>query len=510
MPKFVKCKNCGEAMPVDVTSEVLHCEHCGRKYKNPYFKPQEIEEVAPEAPIEAEVKEVSAPMASPISVEMPRASLEATPKEPKKVVRAPKLGVAIARLIFAIIALAAIVVIYVIPTLQFELQMESVGGTSDDMNSLMSSIIVTGVMTLFAIINLATAATSVAGKVSQIKSNRSSSIVSAIFSLIMVLMAAFSIVIYLINIMEFTSIEAEMYKETLVMACVKLGCGIGLPNLIVFILSCVCTSQLKKAIKNPDAFSSEEEEEPVPERSMPEAHVEPIAYIPVQNQSQQTGYIPVYGAPSMRIPGAKSEFNGGVLSLIGLNIVNYLILIFTLGLGAPWVIRREYTWLYEHQVIDGRKLEFTGKASSLLGQWIKWIFLSIITLGIYAWLVPIKKMQWITENTHIEGIQRDENNNQSHFDGKFWSYLGERIIDACIITFTCGICTPWAICRMQRWELEHQRFDGQRLVFDGSAGSLLGQWIKWCLLSVITFGIYVLWIPIKKQKWITEHTHFEV
>lgn len=504
MPKFVKCKNCGEAMPVDITSEVLHCEHCGKKYKNPYFKPQEIlEEVAPQAPVEEPIaKEEPMPVESAMSFEIPSTPAEEAHEEPSRIVRAPKKGVAIARLIFALIAFGIACGMQIVPSIINYIPYLLDGGGSEVFYPAIINLAILVVLFVFLLVNFITSATCVSGKESKIKSNRSGAIASAIFSLLVTLWYGYSAV----NVaLSYLNMEGSIPTGSMIMTV----CLYVIPNFIVFVLSCVCATQLKKAIKNPSEYSVEVKK-PAPVRNTPKAPGEPIGYVPEQNQAQQTGYIPVYGAtPSMRVPGAKSEFNGGLGSLIGLNIVNFFIVVFTLGFGVPWAIRREYTWLYEHQIIDGRKLEFTGKAGSLLGQWVKWIFLSIITLGIYAWLVPIKKMQWITENTHIEGVQRDENNNQSKFDGKFWSYLGESIINACIITFTFGICTPWAICRKQRWELEHQRFDGQRLVFDGSAGSLLGQWIKWCLLSIITLGIYALWVPIKKQKWITEHTHFE-
>lgn len=216
--------------------------------------------------------------------------------------------------------------------------------------------------------------------------------------------------------------------------------------------------------------------------------------------SKKTQAMPVPTANS----NSKSEFTGGLFSQIWLNFVNSLIIIFTLGFCTPWAIRREYTWLYEHQVIDGKKLVFEGKAASLFGQWVKWMLLSIVTCGIYALFVPVKKMEWITKNTHVSGV----NGGQSQFDGKVGSYLGMRIVNALIIVFTLGICTPWAIVREQRWMSEHQTFDGQRLLFDGTAAGLFGQWIKWLLLSLITVGIYSLWIPIKMQKWVTSHTHF--
>ncbi len=219
-------------------------------------------------------------------------------------------------------------------------------------------------------------------------------------------------------------------------------------------------------------------------------------------------FIPKY-VVSAHLDG-HSEFTAGLFSLIWLNFVNILIKTFTLGLCTPWAVRREYTWLYEHQVIDDRKLVFDGTAASLFGQWVKWSLLSVVTLGIYTLFVPIKKMQWITKNTHIKDVVIDTQENKSKFDGKFWSYWGMRLVNGLIIVFSLGFCTPWAIVREQRWFTEHQIFDGQRLAFDGSAMGLFGQWIKWMLLSIITLGIYAWWIPIKKQKWITEHTHFSI
>ena len=94
----------------------------------------------------------------------------------------------------------------------------------------------------------------------------------------------------------------------------------------------------------------------------------------------------------------ESKFTGGLGSYIGLQIVNALIMIFTLGLGLPWVVCRTERWDSEHQIIDGRRIYFDGKASQLFGNWIKWILLTIITLGIYSVVVPIRKQAWIVKH----------------------------------------------------------------------------------------------------------------
>lgn len=94
----------------------------------------------------------------------------------------------------------------------------------------------------------------------------------------------------------------------------------------------------------------------------------------------------------------ESKFTGGLASFLGLQIVNALIMIFTLGLGLPWVVCRTEKWDSEHQIIDGQRIYFDGNAAQLFGNWIKWILLTIITFGIYSVVIPIRKQAWIVKH----------------------------------------------------------------------------------------------------------------
>lgn len=244
MPKFVKCKNCGEAMLVDITSEVLHCEHCGKKYKNPYFKPQEIlEEAPPQAPVEEPmVKEEPMPVESAMSFEIPSAPAEDDHKEPRKIVRAPKKGVAIARLIFALIAFGIACGMQVVPSIINYISYFWEYSGSEEFYLTIIDFAILVVIFVFLLVNLITSATCVSGKESKIKSNRSGAIASAIFSLLVTLWYGYSAV----NVtLLYLNAEGAKSAESIVM----MVCLYVIPNFIVFILSCVCATQLKKAIK---------------------------------------------------------------------------------------------------------------------------------------------------------------------------------------------------------------------------------------------------------------------
>ena len=95
----------------------------------------------------------------------------------------------------------------------------------------------------------------------------------------------------------------------------------------------------------------------------------------------------------------QSYFDGGLLQLIGWQILGALVTVFTFGICYPWAICMIYRWEAKHTVINGRRLRFDGTAAQLFGNWIKWLLLTIITFGIYGLWLNIKLLQWKTKHT---------------------------------------------------------------------------------------------------------------
>ena len=100
----------------------------------------------------------------------------------------------------------------------------------------------------------------------------------------------------------------------------------------------------------------------------------------------------------------ESKFTGGLLGLIGINILAGLITIVTLGIGVPWAICVRERWVARHTVIDGRRLYFDGTGAQLFGNYIKWFLLTLVTLGIYGFWLSIKMKQWVVKHTHMAPI----------------------------------------------------------------------------------------------------------
>ena len=97
----------------------------------------------------------------------------------------------------------------------------------------------------------------------------------------------------------------------------------------------------------------------------------------------------------------QSQFTGGLLGLIGISILQGLLIMITLGLGAPWAICMKERWIAKHTYIEGRQLAFDGTGAQLFGSYIKWFLLTIITLGIYSFWLSIKMKQWLVKHTHF-------------------------------------------------------------------------------------------------------------
>lgn len=113
---------------------------------------------------------------------------------------------------------------------------------------------------------------------------------------------------------------------------------------------------------------------------------------------QQVYEQPVYQQPQVTPP---SKFTGGLLGLIGINILQSLIIFFTLGICTPWAICVKERWIAKHTYIDGRQLAFDGKGGQLLGKFLLWVLLTIITFGIYSFWLEIKMKAWIVKHTHF-------------------------------------------------------------------------------------------------------------
>lgn len=94
-----------------------------------------------------------------------------------------------------------------------------------------------------------------------------------------------------------------------------------------------------------------------------------------------------------------SKFTGGLLGLIGIKLLMFFMILFSIGLLTPWAVCIKENWYTKNTYIEGKQLKFIGTGSSLFGQFIIWFLLTIITLGIYGFWLSINMKKWVVRNT---------------------------------------------------------------------------------------------------------------
>ncbi len=96
-----------------------------------------------------------------------------------------------------------------------------------------------------------------------------------------------------------------------------------------------------------------------------------------------------------------SKFDGGLLGLIGITILQFLLIVFTLTIGTAWAVCMKERWVAKHTVVDGKQLYFDGTGGQLFGKYVLWFLLTIVTVGIFALWIGIKTKKWVVKHTHM-------------------------------------------------------------------------------------------------------------
>ena len=116
-----------------------------------------------------------------------------------------------------------------------------------------------------------------------------------------------------------------------------------------------------------------------------------------------------------------SYFDGGILGLLGTNILSLLVLIIPF-VGPAWSRIIKLRWETRHTVIDSRRHIFQGAVGGLFVKKLLWGLLTVVTFGIFGLFKPVKALRWETEkkidNEHTtqELIARSEYRANIHTD----------------------------------------------------------------------------------------------
>jgi uncharacterized membrane protein YjgN (DUF898 family) len=226
----------------------------------------------------------------------------------------------------------------------------------------------------------------------------------------------------------------------------------------------------------------------------------------------------------------KISFQGNGGTLFGIQIVNLLLIIVTLGIYYFWGKTRVRNYIWSQVDFCGDRFAYSGTGKEVLIGWLKvfaffgipfYLFQNVPAMigaskpviggGIIAsslliiLLIPIATVgarRYRLTRTSLRGIRFS-------FRGKWQEFA--KIFFGCLpwMFLTLGFYKPYFEMRCQDFLVDKSYFGNQKFSFFGEGKDLLGTYIIAALLALPTFMLSLVWYGYKKKKYIWNHMSFD-
>jgi len=223
------------------------------------------------------------------------------------------------------------------------------------------------------------------------------------------------------------------------------------------------------------------------------------------------------------------SFQGQGGTLFGIQIVNLLLTIVTLGIYYFWAKTKVRAYIWGQTDFDGDRFGYTGTGKEVLLGWIKAMLIFglplyllknlpillgapkyLIVLGSLASLmlimlfIPVATVgsrRYRLSRTSLRGIRFS-------FRGRWFEYARVFVPCAFLLIITLGLYMPYFEMRSQKFLLGKSFFGNRNFSFDGEGCDLLGLYVAATLLALPTLFLSLLWYQCKKTNYVWSHVSF--
>ncbi|MEN9909398.1 MAG: hypothetical protein RLZZ540_2547 [Bacteroidota bacterium] len=204
------------------------------------------------------------------------------------------------------------------------------------------------------------------------------------------------------------------------------------------------------------------------------------------------------------------DYNGKGSDFFGIIMVNWLLIVITLGFYYPWAKAKQLQYIYNSTSLNEDSFAFHGTGKEMFKGFLKAIALFVL-IGVVAYLLvdlfnspllgpllfygtliivsPIAihgSYRYRMSRTSWRGIRFGYRGDRKEFILLFFKWIFFTII-------TLGVYGPWMAMNMRNYLLGNVRFGDVEFQYDGDGGDYFALNIKGYLLTIITFGIYGFW-----------------
>jgi uncharacterized membrane protein YjgN (DUF898 family) len=233
--------------------------------------------------------------------------------------------------------------------------------------------------------------------------------------------------------------------------------------------------------------------------------------------------------PAAPAASRRLRFHGSAGGLFGIQVVNTLFTLLTLGVYYFWGKVRVRAYLHGGTELEGDRFAYHGTGRELLTGFAKGVavffipvaLLSIVpqlygfpdqvtrALAMLLWLaglllVPVAMVgarRYRLSRTSWRGIRFS-------FRGRARSFVEIFVVGTILTSLTLGIYYPVFVTRRQAFMISNSYFGSRKFDFDGRGRDLLRPFLVMILLFLPTLGLSWFWFSARRQRYFTEHTRF--
>lgn len=222
-------------------------------------------------------------------------------------------------------------------------------------------------------------------------------------------------------------------------------------------------------------------------------------------------------------------FHGTGGELLGIQIVNMLLTVVTLGFYYFWGKVKVRRYILSQTEFEGDRLGYHGTGKELLIGFLKasvLFFIPLILLNIVPDLIgsPIVKiiagiLTYLLVMVFIPfamvGARRYRLSRTSwrgirfSFRGKTFEFIKFFLWGSFLTGLTLGLYYPIFGTRRYGFLMSHSYFGNEKFKFNAGGRELFGPYLLALLLFLPTLGLYWFWFLAKKQRYFWEHTSFD-
>lgn len=161
-----------------------------------------------------------------------------------------------------------------------------------------------------------------------------------------------------------------------------------------------------------------------------------------------------YRLSHTRLRGVRFGLDGKASDYALMTLGYTLLLLFTLGMAAPWVRSALYGEMTNHMCYGSARFHYDGRGSQMAGPFFLSVLLTLPTLGLIWLWYRGREIRYQTSHTRIANLQLT-----STLSGRAYTWLV--LSNLVMLVFTLGLALPWITLRSLRYLLARLQIDGE-------------------------------------------------